>query len=408
MTATLLRGGRLFIGEPDLLRADLLVSAEGILEVSEEIDATDARITEVIDLDGRAVLPGLIDCHVHLLFDGMDELQRLHEPYSMAYFRATKILRETLQRGITTVRDAGGADLGLKQAVAEGLIDGPQVLTAVSILGQTGGHSDGTTAAGISFNLLPETPGRPSGVVNGPEQMRVRVRELQRAGADVIKICTTGGVLSPADDPRHSQFGTDEIECCVNEAAVTGLGVMAHAQGAKGVLNAVKSGVRSIEHGIYADQECFEAMVDRKTWLVPTLIAPVALLRSIARGATVKESVQQKAAHAVEQHMATIRQAVSAGVRVAFGTDAGVFTHEESLDELELMREAGLQPHEVIIAATSSAAELLGLGDRGNVAVGQRADLVVIDGDPFEFRGFASKVSRVFQQGAQKYLRPVE
>ncbi len=404
MTTTLLRGGQLFVGTPTLRRADLLISPEGILEIAEEIDPRDPRINEVIELAGRAVLPGLIDCHVHMIFDGMDELQRLHEPYSTPYFRATKMLRETLERGITTVRDAGGADLGLKQAVADGLIVGPQVLTAISILGQTGGHSDGVAASGADLSLLPETPGRPSGIVNGPEEMRTRVRELQRAGADVIKICTTGGVLSPADDPRHSQFGADEIESCVSEAAVTGIGVMAHAQGAAGVLNAVHGGVRSIEHGIYADDACFAAMRTRGTWLVPTLIAPVALLRSIARGAQVKSSVQQKAADAVAQHTETIRQAIEAGVRIAMGTDAGVFPHEESLEELELMHRAGLQPHQVLEAATASAAELLGLTDRGRIEVGLRADLVVLDEHPFEFEEFGSRVVRVFQAGEQKFV----
>lgn len=407
MTTTLLRGGNLFVGTSKLRRADLLISAEGILEIAEQIDPSDERIDEVVELNGRAVLPGLIDSHVHLLVDGVDEMQRLHEPYSTPYYRATKVLRETLERGITTVRDAGGADQGLKHALAAGLIEGPQVLTAVTILGQTGGHSDGMSPCGVDLSLMPATPGRPSGVVNGPEEMRTRVRELQRAGADVIKICTTGGVLSPSDDPRHSQFAMDEIEMCVREAAVTGLGVMAHAQGPAGVLNAVNGGVRSIEHGIYATEECWDAMLERGTWLVPTLIAPVALLRAIDGGAKVSPAVKQKASDAVTEHMVNVRKAVNAGVRIAMGTDAGVFPHEHSLAELSLMQEAGLDPHQVIEAATVSAAELLGLSDRGRIEVGMRADVIVVDGDPFDFDGFADRVLRVFQAGSQRVSREI-
>lgn len=401
MTVTLLRGGLVFFGEAELLRADVLFGHEGIIEVAPNIDSSDPRVDHVLNVNGHTILPGLIDCHVHFVADGMDELKRLHEPYSYPYFRATRLLRETLSRGITTVRDAGGADLGLKQAVANGEIPGPDVIAAISIVGQTGGHSDGVLPSGIDFSLLPATPGRPSGTVDGADQMLSRVRELKRAGADVIKICTTGGVLSPGDDPRHSQLSVAEIQSCVDEASVTNTPVMAHAQGRDGVLNAVNCGVRSIEHGIFADDECFDAMIERGTWLVPTLIAPVALLRSINAGASISESVRAKAESVVQHHLQMVNRAIERGVRIAFGTDAGVFAHHESLDELGLLNEAGMPAHEVLNTATSSAAELLGLKDRGRIEVGLRADLVVLEGDPFNFQGFGDRVIEVFKNGVQ-------
>ncbi|WP_353114423.1 amidohydrolase family protein [Microbacterium sp.] len=400
MTELLITGGDVLLDdERDPVRTDVLLRDGRIAEVGDgarpaaSIDAEERRI------DGATLMPGFIDCHVHTMVDGLDALEMMGEPFSYPFYRALDTMRRTLDIGITTVRDAGGADLGLKRAQERGLVEGPALHIAVTILGQTGGHSDGTLTNGNVNHIFPAHPGRPESVVDGPDGMRVRVRELLRAGADVIKICTTGGVSSENDDPRHSQFDADELDVCVRTAAANGVHVMAHAQGRDGILAALRAGVRSIEHGIFADDECFALMKEKGAWLVPTLLAPVALARAIEQGTRVSAQVRRKAYEVQDVHAAMMRRAVAAGVRVAFGTDAGVFRHGINLEEFELMADAGMAPREVLRSATAESADLLGLADRGRIAPGLRADLVVVSGDPYDFGGYADRIAAVIQGG---------
>lgn len=381
------------VGGEILIRDGVIaaIGAEARLRASD-----DAR---ELNVAGRTVLPGFIDCHVHVMIDGINLMQSMSEPFSLPFYRSVGVLRRTLDLGITTVRDAGGADLGLKTAQARGLIEGPELVIAVNLLSQTGGHADGWMASGQSCHLLPEHPGRPHAVVDGPEAMRLRVRELMRAGADVIKVCASGGVASERDDPRHSQFDREELDMCVRTAASNHVSVMAHAHGREGILNALRSGVRSIEHGIFADQECFELLKSCDAWLVPTLTAPRELLRMIQEGASVPQSVIEKTEAVQVIHAEMAKAAVAAGVRIAFGTDAGVFTHGANLTEFRHLRDAGLAPIDVIRAATEEAAALLELDDRGEIAVGKRADLVVVDGDVFDFEGYKERIGGVIQRG---------
>jgi imidazolonepropionase-like amidohydrolase len=354
---------------------------------------------EVIDLAGRTLMPGLIDCHVHAVISGADVLRLAQEPFSYQFYAAQRNLARTLDLGITTVRDAGGADLGMKQATTEGLIDGPDLVLAITVLGQTGGHTDGWNVHGDVAHLLVSHPGRPDAIVDGPDEMRRRVRELTRAGADVIKICTSGGVLSPRDDPRHPQFSPQELEVCVAEASAAGIPVMAHAQGKPGIMNAVRAGVRSIEHGIYADDECFEAMLEHGTWLVPTLLAPIALVRSIDAGVAVPAAVEAKARGVMQIHTEAVARAIEAGVPIAMGTDSGVFVHGINTEELDLMIAAGMSPAQAIVSSTANAAQVLGLADRGRISAGLRADLVAVSGDPYDFATHRERVQLVIKAG---------
>ena len=371
-----------------------------IVAVGADVDAAAWPGAEVVDLTGQTILPGLIDCHVHAIFSGMDVLTLAQEPFSYQFYAAQRNLARTLDLGVTTVRDAGGSDLGMKQATQEGLIDGPDLHIAISILGQTGGHTDGWNVHGDVVHLMQPHPGRPGVIVDGPGEMRRRVRELIRAGADVIKICTSGGVLSPRDDPRHPQFSPEELDVCVAEASAAGLKVMAHAQGKPGIINAVRAGVASVEHGIYADDECFELMIERGTYLVPTLLAPIALIRAIDAGVKVPAAVEAKARSVVEIHADAVSRAVAAGVPIAMGTDSGVFEHGINTEELSLMVAAGLTPAQALVASTANAAALLGLDDRGTIAPGKRADLVVVSGDPYNFATHRERVTRVYKKGA--------
>ncbi len=393
---TLFASGQVFdgTGSPPAT-ADVVVSDGRIVAVGPGLDGD-----EVVDCTGATVLPGLVDCHVHLLFAGVHPLKTLQTPFSYPYYEAVGNLRATLDCGVTTVRDAGGADLGVKDAVAAGLVPGPRVQIAVSMLSQTGGHGDGWYPSGCTVPLVQPHPGRPRTIVDGPEEVRRAVRELVRAGADVIKVATSGGVLSARDDPRHGHFRDDEVAMMVAEAAAAGLPVMAHAQGSEGIKTAVRNGVRSVEHGIYLDDEAIELMLDWGTWLVPTLLAPRAVLDQADAGVPYPDAVQAKAKMVLDVHTDSIRRAVEAGVTIAMGTDSGVGPHGDNLRELALLVECGMTPAQALHAATGSAAELLDVAaDRGTIAPGQRADLLVVAGDALDVGTLRERVRGVYQDG---------
>ena len=396
MTRLLFTNASIFDGTGSpLSEGQVLVEDGTILEVGSGLDGD-----EEIDLGGRALLPGLFDTHVHVAISHIDTWMLLHQPFSMEFYEAARNLRLTLDAGITTIRDAGGADLGVKEAVATGMIPGPRMQVSLIMLSQTGGHGDGWLASGNTTELFIPHPGRPSGIVDGPEEMRLKVRELVRAGADVIKVATSGGVLSPRDDPRHAHFAMDELEILVAEARAAGIWVMAHAQGTDGIKNAIRAGIRSIEHGIYLDDEAIEMMLEHGTYLVPTLIAPTGVKRAADAGAAVPEAMVRKAEMVIEAHRDSFRRAVAAGVKVAMGTDSGVTPHGENLLELQLMAEGGMSPEAVLQATTATAAELMGVdGDSGTIEVGKRADLVAMDGDPFSFQDFRQRICAVYQAG---------
>ncbi len=393
---TLLHGGQVFDGTGAPPRpADVVLEGGRVQEVGTRLDGDVA-----VDVTGCTVLPGFFDCHVHLTSSGVDVLERLTRPFSYQFYTAARNLEATLAAGVTTVRDAGGADLGIAQAVADGLVPGPRVLLSVNIIGQTGGHTDGWFPSGFDVPLSVPHPGRPDAVADGVDELRRVVRSLLRAGADVIKICTTGGVLSPRDDPRHSQFSPAEIEVVVAEAAAAGRDVMAHAQGAAGIKNAVRAGVRSIEHGIYLDDEAIELMLAHETWLVPTLAAPRAVLAAAADGAHLPEAVVAKAREVAEVHVASVRAAVAADLPIAMGTDSGVGPHGHNLDELALLVECGMSPAQALVAATSGAARLCRLQDEtGRLAPGLAADVVVLEGDAYDLAGLEKRVRQVWRGG---------
>ncbi|WP_033296053.1 metal-dependent hydrolase family protein [Amycolatopsis jejuensis] len=398
MTRTLFAGGTVFdgTGSPPA-QADVVVEDGRIVDVGAGLDGD-----RVVDCTGTTVLPGLFDCHVHVTVSEIGLLQRVQKPFSYQFYEAARNLWTTLKLGITTVRDAAGADLGIKQAVADGLIPGPRLEIAIGLISPTGGHGDGWMPSGHCVPMSLPHPGRPDATADGPDEMRRVARTLLRAGADVLKVCTTGGVLSPRDDPRHSQFTLEELDVLVTEATMQGRAVMAHAQGAEGIKNAVRAGIRSIEHGIYLDDEAIELMLARGTWLVPTLVAPVNVLRAAAAGASLPVAVVEKAKEVVEVHAESVQRAVAAGVRVAMGTDSGVGPHGTNLEELELMRSCGMSPADVLVAATSSAARLLGMdAELGRLAPGYRADVVVISGDAYDFPSLAANVREVWQDGVR-------
>jgi imidazolonepropionase-like amidohydrolase len=407
MARILFEGGQVFDAtgdEPEPPKpADIVVEDDRIVEIGAGLDGD-----ERIDCSGKTLIPGLVDCHTHVMVSHFDLWKMTQTPFSLQFFEAARNLEATLATGITTVRDAGGADLGVKTAVENGLVNGPRMQISITMLSQTGGHGDKwmVCGGGLPTPFGISHPGKPSGLVDGPEEMRRRVRELVRAGADVIKVATTGGVLSPRDDPRHAHFRADELDVLVAEATAAAIFVMAHAQGTEGVKAAIRAGIRSIEHGIYLDDEAIEMMLAAGTYLVPTLVAPRGVVEAAASGASIPDASLRKAMMVIEDHDASISAAIAAGVKVAMGTDSGVTPHGQNLRELPLMVERGMTPTQALVATSRTAAELLGLGgELGTLEPGKRADIVVVDGDPLEVDKLGSRIEAVWMDGRRVFDR---
>ncbi len=386
MTHTLVRNGTLIDGNggAPVPHAAVLIQDNRIRAAgpANSIGLPNAGMVEV-DAGGGFILPGFIDTHVHLMLEGVNIARDMIAPFSARFYNSTQYMRRTLDAGITSVRDAGGADAGVKHAVEQGLVPGPRMQISITVLTITGGHADGWMLSGNEFNLFPAYPGNPDGRCDGVEEVRKKVREVLRAGAEVIKVCSTGGVLSPRDHPEFTQFSEEELRVMVQEAAFRrGVKVMAHAQGAEGVKNAIRAGIYSIEHGIFLDDEAIELMLKHGTFLVPTLLAPLAVLEAGEAGGMPEYAIG-KARETIESHSDSIGRAYKAGVKIAMGTDAGVMPHGTNLRELGLMCNIGMTPMEAIVATTKTAAECLGWQDRvGTVQAGKLADLVIVKTNP--------------------------
>jgi imidazolonepropionase-like amidohydrolase len=268
------------------------------------------------------------------------------------------------------------------------------------MLSQTGGHGDTHLPNGGCLASLVPYPGNPGGIVDGPDGVRQRVRELVREGADVIKVATSGGVLSQRDNPRHAHYRDDELRVLVAEAQAAGLFVMAHAQATEGIKGAVRNGVRSIEHGIFLDDEAIEMMLSSGTWLVPTLLAPRMVLGSAREGMQIMEESVRKAEEVLEVHSESFRRAIDAGLKIAMGTDSGVGPHGRNLEEVALMVEHGMRPVDAWSATTRSAATLMGLdSELGTLESGKRADVVLLRGDLDDLDKLNDRIAGVWKDG---------
>ncbi len=387
MTYTLIHNGALIDGNGGAPVRDgaVLVQDDRIRAVGRKADIPlPAEPVTMLDAGRGWILPGLIDSHVHLMLEGIEIPRLMTTPFSLRFYHALHHMRRTLDAGITTVRDAGGADLGVKMAQEMGLIAGPRMQISITALSTTGGHGDGWMPSGNALHLFPPYPGVPVNICDGIENVRRKVREVLRAGAEVIKVCATGGVLSPTDHPEFTQFSEAELRVMVEEGAYRrGVKVMAHAQGAEGIKNAVRAGIHSIEHGIYLDDEAIELMLAHGTYLVPTLLAPLSVVEQAEAKGNMPEYGVRKARETIEIHSESIERAYRSGVTIAMGTDAGVMPHGTNLRELGLMCQIGMSPMEALVATTKTAAACLGWQDRiGTLEPGKLADVIITKTDP--------------------------
>lgn len=383
-----------------LTEATVVVQGDSIVSVHSKYVNPASKLDTIIDLRDKTVMPGLIDIHVHL--EGESNPHSYVEPFTLdesdIAFRAVNYAKNTLMAGFTTVRDLGGTGVNtsLRDAINEGRVIGPRVYSAGKAIASTGGHADPTN--GWKSDLMGD-PGPDDGVVNGIEDARKAVRQRYKNGADVIKITATGGVLSVAKSSSCPQFTIEEIEAICSTAADYGMHVAAHAHGDEGMRRAILGGVKTIEHGTMMSEETMELMIKHDVYLVPTITAG----KEVTENALIEDYypsvVVPKALEVGPKIQGTFGKAYKKGVKIAFGTDAGVFTHGENNREFAYMTEAGMPIMEVIQAATIVNASILKNEKIGVIEKGMLADIVAVDGNPLQDVNAMNAVSFVMKGG---------
>lgn len=383
------------------VRSGAVIDDAVVLIAGERISAAGKNLAipanaKIIDVGNKTLLPGLIDMHTHLT-GNPDDMG--YSSVAISVPRATltgaRNARLTLQAGFTTVRNAGAegyADIGLRDAINDGDVPGPRIAASGPALGITGGHCDDTLHA-------PEYKSVAGGVADGVEEVIKRTRQVIKYGADVIKICATGGVLSLGDDPRASQYSPEELKAIISEAHRLGRKVMAHAHGGEGIRYAVLAGVDSIEHGSFIDDEGIKLMREHKTWLVPTLYLGDWLIDN-AEAIKLPKQMLEKAKVVLPMARVNIAKAIKGGVPIAFGTDSAVYPHGLNAREFAVMVKLGMTPIQAIRSATLSASQLLGWTDKvGTIEAGKYADIIAVEGDPLKDVTALERVQWVMKGG---------
>jgi imidazolonepropionase-like amidohydrolase len=398
---TVLKAAHLFDG-----KSDQVVSPGVVVVQDGKITAAGTRVqepagAEVIDLGNATLIPGLIDAHTHLTNEGSadwkkDELDRFKKPIPQVAIESTEFARRTLMAGFTTVRDLGSSDLvdiGLRNAINEGMVPGPRMLVSVHAISARGGHCDDT--AGYRPDLLKE-PGPEQGVADGPDQVRAAVRYNTKHGADVIKVCASGGVLSLTDKVDSPQLTQAELDALVDESHALGRRTAAHAHGAEAAKRAIRAGIDSIEHGSFLDDQALDLMKQKGTYFIFT---PVLCINDRLKKAGAPANVVGKAAAATAAADSAFKRALARGVKLGFGSDAAVCPHGSQVAQFADMVRLGMKPLAALRAATSSDAQLLGRDDLGTLEPGKLADVVGVPGDPSRDITVVEKVFFVMKDG---------
>src|SRR3989454_7134666 len=403
-----LKAERMFDGKSKTLvqHGVIIVQGDKIVDVGNNLSVPDGA--RVIDLGDATLSPGFMDAHTHLTLDysGDYNQRRLHEldlNVSEQAIRATLYARATVEAGFTTVRDLGSrfvgsrefVDVALRNSINKGVIVGPRMLVATKGIGATGGHFDPTS--GFRDFLFGREPDYSDGIADGPEEIRKAVRFEVKNGADVIKAAVSGGVLSLADEVDTPQLTPSEMAALVDESHRLRKKVAVHCHGDQAAREAIEAGVDSIEHGSFMKTETLQLMKTRGTYLVPTLMATEYILSKID---SYPPALQAKARAAGAARSEMFRNAVKMGVKIALGTDAGVFPHGDNAKEFALMVGLGMQPIDALRSGTSNDADLLGIGQTvGTLEKGKRADIVAMPGDPTADITATERVSFVMKDG---------
>jgi imidazolonepropionase-like amidohydrolase len=384
-----LKAARLFDGKGNGLAAPGLVVVTGSKIIAVGSSAQIPPGAEVLDFGDATLLPGFIDAHTHLTISYSDDykqaqLDSLRKPVAEQAIHSTVNARVTLLAGFTTVRDVGSSDymdVGLRNAIRNGYVIGPRMLVSVHALGSTGGHCDGQ--GGFREGIFGHEAGPLDGVINGTDQARYAVRANHKYGADIIKVCASGGVLSLTDDVDTPQLTQEELNAIVEEAHALRRKTAAHAHGAEAAKRAIRAGIDSIEHGSFLDDEALDMMKQRGTYYVPTLMALQGLQEQFDRGVDVPPAIAVKARLAIASLHITFQKALAKGVKIGLGTDAAVYPHGRNPEEFHEMVDLGMKPLDALKAGTSADADLLGLSDKlGSLEAGKLADVVAVPGDP--------------------------
>jgi imidazolonepropionase-like amidohydrolase len=379
----------------------IIVSGNKITAINDGYTEPNSNDDTVIDLKAKTVMPGLIDMHVHI--EGESSPRRYMDRFTKneadVAFGSIKFANITLMAGFTTVRDMGGSgvNLALRDAIARGEVDGPRIITAGKAIGTTGGHADPTNGV---RNDLKGDPGPKEGVINSADDAKKAVRQRYKDGADVIKITATGGVLSVAKNGQNPQFTLEEIKAICDTAKDYGMTIAAHAHGDEGMRRAVIGGVTTIEHGTLMSVETMELMKQYGTYYVPTITAGKEVVEKAKIPGYFPEIIVPKALEIGPKIQGTFEKAYKRGVKIAFGTDAGVFPHGKNGKEFGYMTEVGMPAIEAIQSATITNADILGMKSKlGQLQVGFLADIVATDEDPTQNISTMEDVSFVMKDG---------
>lgn len=377
-----------------------LIDGTGNEPINTSFTVEDGRIIEIgdnlkadkeIDLDGKYIMPGLINSHVHITMEPIGDpfVLIMNESDAKAAIRGVKNLKKQLKSGTTYFRDLGasnGVDIDLRNAVNEGLIEGAEFKCAGSVVTMTGGH------------------GWPIGrEADGVDETRKAAREQLKKGSDLVKIMATGGVMTTGVEPGSPQLSMEEMKAAVEEAHKAGKKTASHAQGTQGIKNAILAGIDSIEHGLILDEEAVDMMYENNTYLVPTLVAPYVIVEKGVE-AGIKKDSYEKAVSIMESHIKSFKMSYEKGVKIAMGTDAGTpfNTHDMAWMELKLMIEYGMKPMDAIVSSTRNSAELLDiLDDYGTIEKGKFADFLILDENPLENIETLSKINTVYKKGVK-------